>query len=135
MSLSEPCLFFFGCNIYPVCYLRGEHIVCSKALMRINQMKGEREQGNLLPFGVFFLTAALGFFISFTIGAYSFREFKKTDCRKKKVKQNNTIRMLLDLFFFFFFSFFLLKYTHCRGEERVRFHRIPHEISRGSTRS
>lgn len=40
MSLSEPCLFFFGCNIHPVCYLRGEHIVCSKALMRINQTKG-----------------------------------------------------------------------------------------------
>lgn len=54
MSLSEPCLFFFGCNIYPVCYLRGEHIVCSKALMRINQTKGEREQENLLLFGFFF---------------------------------------------------------------------------------
>lgn len=54
MSLSEPCLFFFGCNIYPVCYLRGEHIVCSKALMRINQTKGEREQENLLLFGDFF---------------------------------------------------------------------------------
>lgn len=48
MSLSEPCLFFFWCNIYLVCYLRGEHTVCSKALMRINQMEGEREWSNLL---------------------------------------------------------------------------------------
>lgn len=47
MSLSASCLFLFVSNIYLVCYLRGEHIVCSKALMRINQRKGEREQRNL----------------------------------------------------------------------------------------
>lgn len=80
MSLSEPCLFFFGCNIYPVCYLRGEHIVCSKALMRINQTKREREQENLLLFGFFFFVKAEGFAFfkkNFNIGAYSFRELKK----------------------------------------------------------
>lgn len=53
----------------------------------------------------------------------------KAGKRKKKgdKEQNNTIRMLLDFFF-------LLKYACFRGEERVQFHRIPHEISRGSTR-
>lgn len=67
----------------------------------------------------------------FAIGASSIREGReeKRDWKKKGDKeQNNTIRMLLDFFFF------LLKYAHCRGEERVQFHRIPHEISRGSTR-
>lgn len=81
MSLSEPCLFFFGCNIYPVCYLRGEHIVCSKALMRINQTEREREQENLLLFFLFFFFLRqkdLRFFkFFFAIGAYSFRELKK----------------------------------------------------------
>lgn len=52
MSLSESCLFLFGSNICLVCYLREEHIVYSKALMRINQKKGEREQRNLTLFFV-----------------------------------------------------------------------------------
>lgn len=106
MSLSEPCLFFFGCNIYPVCYLRGEHIVCSKALMRINQMKGEREQGNLLLFGVFFLRQLWVFLFHLLLEPIASGNLKKRHCRKKKdKKQNNTIGMLLDLFFFFFFLF------------------------------
>lgn len=68
-------------------------------------------------------------FFFFAIGASSFREGREEKDWKKKgdKEQNNTIRMLLDFFF-------LLKYACFRGEERVQFHRIPHEISRGSTR-
>lgn len=83
------------------------------------------------------LVAALFFFLAWWDVGFSFFFFLpleplalgKAGKRKKKgdKEQNNTIRMLLDFFF-------LLKYACFRGEERVQFHRIPHEISRGSTR-
>lgn len=99
MSLSEPCLFFFWCNIYLVCYLRGEHTVCSKALMRINQMEGERERSNLLLCFFFFLAWwDVGF--SFFFLLLEPLALGKAGKRKKKgdKEQNNTIRMLLDFF-------------------------------------
>lgn len=100
--------------------------------MRINQREGDWERSNLS-----FLALGFPFFFLFVIGASGFREEKRVWKKKGDEKQNNTIRMLLDSFVlvvdFFFFSFFLLKCAHCGGEERAQFHRIPHEISRGST--
>lgn len=60
--------------------------------MRINQTKGEREQENLLLFGVFLLKAeGFGFFFNyFTIGAYSFRELKKKETVERKKTRSKT---------------------------------------------
>lgn len=89
------------------------------------------------------LVAALFFFLAWWDVGFSFFFFlpleplalgkagKKKGTGKKKgdKEQNNSIRMLLDLFFF--------PLEICplqRGGESSGYHRIPHEISRGSTR-
>lgn len=105
VDVFKQALFFFGCNVYPSCYLRGEHIVCPRALMRINQREGDWERSNLS-----FLALGFPFFFLFVIGASGFREEKRVWKKKGDEKQNNTIRMLLDSFvlvvdFFFFFPF------------------------------
>lgn len=58
--------------------------------MRINQMKGEREQGNLLLFGVFFLRQLWVFLFHLLLEPIASGNLKKDTVERKKTRSKTT---------------------------------------------